>query len=220
MWKKRYNILQILVVLLSISIVVINTQFSIKDENKHLVILEFGTSIQENNEENLLNLKLVKFIKKRFNNDNNYEIIILNQDNKIMYMEEKVDIINNINPNLVLSIQSEDSNEVFEIYPMINYLNRESLKICELLEKQLRDSKRNVNSYYYYLIEIRDSVYHIEKEDIDTDIKDEKTLTLLEKANSPTIVVSNYLIDDDEYLENLSNDYYNSIIEYFGGCDR
>ena len=208
MYKNRYKILQILTIIITLSVMIIS--LSMNEVSKYKVIIDNG--YDENNQ--TLNLDISNNI---LSNNKDYEIIILNKENRLMYLEERIDLINDSNSSLVISLHKSEVIlfSGIEVYCMINELNKESVSFGKSLEANLVKDGFKVNGvYYFYLPIVKGNIHRVEKELVDSEIKEEKTLAILEESKVPTVVL-NYNFKEEIDINNLSLSVLKSIDDYF-----
>ncbi len=225
MFKNKYKFLNIVLIIVSLALLIVS-YISFNEKPKQFIVVLDHSKLDDGVEESI-DLQIVKSIKNELSNDSKYKVFILNEENKTMYVSERLDLISQIKPDVVLSIQNNLNNEEnilgFEIYCMKNEFNEESIRLANSLKEALVSNGITPNEqgiFYYDLPLVKDNIHRVSVVSVDGEVSEEKTLKILEESSVNTVVISKSYVSSDadinvELLKNISKAYHDALNIYF-----
>ena len=210
----------------------------IKEEiEKHTVVLDaaFGGELEGYVgivKEADLNAEIVDVVKAKLEEDERIDVILSHENNESASVESKAERINEINPELLITICAANSDNASEsgmhIYadkPTAESFEK-SLNIAECVQKEFTSEESPVDIRFMYYEPIGNNIYQIKYVDIeDKDDKKLDTWLILEKTECPAIVVEQMYVtsqnDIDKWtskegLDNIAESYYKATLNYLG----
>ncbi|MDW8087887.1 MAG: N-acetylmuramoyl-L-alanine amidase [Candidatus Calescibacterium sp.] len=212
-----------------------------KEDRKKVLIIDAGHGGRDpgttwgNLREKDITLKLSKMLYERFENDENFEVILTRKDDRFIELEERSAIANASECDAFISIhvnstQSRRSPSGFELFYFSQNFSKYAMRIAQK-ENGVKIDKNSKIIFDIYS-EIRESESYKLAKSISKRIKNIKKVRTLEGAPlyvlagtfCPSILVEIGFIDNPidradilsySFLRNLSDEIYNGIVDFF-----
>lgn len=202
-----------------------------------LIMLDAGhggdaSGIQGIASEDAVDEEIVNRLEEKLSGDSRFTVMRTHDVGTAMNNEQRVQVINDAHPDLVLSIHCADSMNpddtgarVFADIPSSRY-HEDSLRAAEAISTALGNAGMNVISGYYYYHPIREGVFqeHIVDFSDETDYQ-EDTLDLLKLAEAPVVRVEQFHVNnqadvdawaDEQGFDQAAQIYYDVLVDLYG----
>ena len=200
---KNYRILSFISFFISVVVLFL---LNINASNHYKIVLDINRDMEENTD------IFVSNFKKMCETSANFKLFILGKDD---YLDKKKNIVNKINPDIVISF---DNNYVFydtdkiDIYA--NFKDKNSKDFASILYDKLKSEDILVEGVFYpSLTKIKSNTFNFKKINVSDSEEISKSLDIFDSYNKfLTVVISN----QDFETNRLHKIYFNAICEYFG----
>ena len=179
-----------------------------------------------------LNAAIVDKVKNKLSEDERIDVRLSHENHESASVLSKAEIINEINPDLLITICAANSDNkstsgmhIYVDKPTVETFER-SLSIAECVQKEFTNDDNPVDIRFMYYVPIGNNTYQISYVDIeDKEDKKKNTWLILENTECPAIVVEQMYVtsqaDIDKWtskegLERIAESYYKAILNYLG----
>lgn len=235
--KKQWKDPMVIILVILLVFLTIGTAISGMHGSKIIIALDAAYGGEETGYQGIINESdfaesVVEKLATLLNEDSHFEVLLTHESGTTSSLEERINKINQNQPDIVLRIQAsgtpDTSRSGQEIYADIpsSTSHDQSLKLAQCIAESFTSSSWNPTVDYLYYQPFDDDSYQLEIIDsTDTTDYQLETWELMEKCNVPVVISDQIYVTNQSDIDlwaseasyqKAAENYYSAIKKYYG----